>query len=113
MRDEATLNVYAWWPTDRKPPVVVFSCAGLESLRAEGPSTDRAIANVMVAALAGFYGGLESHKRAPKNCPLAYNEARDVAHLSGRQKFDAACRRQLAKTIAQQLPALDALLAVF
>jgi hypothetical protein len=113
MRDEDTLNIYVWWPSAHKPAVVLFSCAGFESLQAEGPSTDRALANVMVAALGGFYGELDSHRRGARDCPLAYNQSRDIEHLTGRQKFDAGCRRKLARKIGKQLPALEALLNVF
>ena len=113
MRDEETVNIYVWWPTGHKPSVVLFSCAGFEGLEAEGPSTDRAIANAMVAALAGFYGELDSHKRGAKDCPLAYDQSRDIELLTGRQKFDASCRRKLAAKVGKQLPALEALLDVF
>ena len=63
LRDDDTLNLYGWWPDNRKPPVVIFSCAGFDDLKAEGPDTDRAIANVTVTALAGFFGET-GHARA-------------------------------------------------
>ncbi len=61
MRDDNWLNLYGWWPGDRKPPIVIFSIAGFEELAPEGPETDRAIANATAAVLAGFYGDVDSH----------------------------------------------------
>lgn len=113
MRDNDTLNIYAWWPTDRKPAVVLFSCAGFDNLWAEGVETDRVIANAMVSALAGFFGEFDTHARGAKDCPLAYNETRDVQHLAAVQKFDAKCRRKVARKLPKELPALEALLKVF
>jgi hypothetical protein len=113
MRDDDWLNLYGWWPEQRKPPVVVYSCAGIEGLAAEGPDTDRAIANVMVSALAGFFGEMGTHERGPKNCPLFTNTDRDVKYMSGPQKFDAACRKKVGGKMRKELPALEALLEVF
>jgi hypothetical protein len=113
MCDDEDLNLFGWWPDDRKPPVVIFSCAGLPELRAEGQATDRAIANNMVSALAGFFGDLGTHKQGPKTCPLFYNEARNVKYMVGPQKFDPACRQALTRKMPKELPALEALLKVF
>jgi hypothetical protein len=113
MRDEDTFNLFAWWPRERKPPVMIFSAAGFENLRAEGPDTDRAIANTMVGALAGFYSRLDAHRRPPHDCPLQYNQAREEKYLVGPQKFDRTCRSQLAKLLPKELPALEALLKLF
>jgi hypothetical protein len=112
LRDDDTLNLYGWWPGPNDPPVGIFSTAGLD-LAPEGPDTDHAIVNTMVTLLAGFFGGQGSHKRPPKNCPLAYNESRDLDVIIRPQKFDAACRKELRKVMAQELPALDALLKAF
>ena len=112
MRDDDWLNLYGWWPNGRKPPVVIFSCAGI-ALKAEGPDTDRAIANAMVSALAGFFGGLDSHATGARDCPLSFNESRDLRYIVGPLKFDPACRRKLTGAIKPQLPALEALLETF
>ena len=112
MRDDDTLNLFSWWPDGRKPPVVIFSCAGIE-MKAEGPDTDRAIANAMVSALAGFFGDLDLHTRPAKDCPLSSNEARDLRYIVGPLKFDPACRKKLTGAMGPQLPALDALLKAF
>lgn len=59
LTDNETLNLDNWWPDGRKPPIVIFSIAGFEELAAQGPETDRAIANNLVTALAGFYGNIK------------------------------------------------------
>jgi hypothetical protein len=113
LRDDEWLNLYGWWPEGRKWQVVIFSCAGLPELTAEGPDTDRAIANAMVTALAGYYGNADSHERGAKDCPLAFNKDRTIEHITGVQKFDAGCRRKLVKTLPTELPALEELLKTF
>ena len=113
MRDTDWLNLYGWWPDNRKPPVMIFSCAGFDDLAAEGPETDRAIANSMVCGLAGFFGEIGTHERGPKDCPMYFNKNRDVKHLIGQQKLDPSCRKKLSQKMRSQLPALDALLDVF
>jgi hypothetical protein len=111
LRDDGWLNLYGWWPDDRHPPVSILSCAGFDDLPVEGPDTDRAIANVTVAALAGFFGNEGTHDRGAKDCPLYFNKARELSHLVGRQKFDRSCRGKLKHQLKGELPALDALLA--
>ncbi len=113
LRDDETLNIYGWWPEQGEGPVVIFSVAGFDALPAEGPETDRAIANVMVSGLAGYLGGLDAHSRGAKDCPMATNDARDLKHIVGPQAFDRSCRAKVAKAIPDDLPALDALLKVF
>jgi hypothetical protein len=113
MRDNDTFNIFAWWSTDRKPPVAVFSCAGFD-VKPQGPDTDRAIANATVSALTGFFGGLDAHEKGSKDCPLYYNGERDVRYVSGRPKFDPGCRRLVRRSpLGDALPALEALLKVF
>ena len=110
--DDNWLNLYGWWPADRKPPIVIFSIAGFESLASEGPETDRAIANTMVTVLAGFYGNVDAHPRS-KDCPLWVNEKREFKSLVGQQKFDATCRKQLKSKLGSKFEALEALLKAF
>lgn len=112
LRDNETLNLFGWWPDNRKPPVVIFSCAGF-SFAAEGRETDRVIANGTVTALAGFLGDLGTHDTGARDCPLSYNEIRDPACLTSPQKFDKGCRATLKKKLAKELPALDSLLRLF
>jgi hypothetical protein len=113
MRDDNWLNLYGWWPNDGKPPVVVFSCAGIDKLPPAGEVTDRVIANVMVTTLAGFLGDLDSHKRGPRSCPMYFDENRDFAHMTSLQRFDAHCRGILSKKLGRTLDALESLLKPF
>lgn len=115
LRNKTTSNIYGWWPeSDTTSPVAVVSCAGFPELEVEGHDTDHAIANTMVAVLAGFLGQLEAHERGAKDCPLAYNRKRELAHIVGPQRFDASCRKKLARHLSpQETTALDALLGVF
>jgi hypothetical protein len=113
LRDDNWLNLYGWWPQNKKPPVVIFSCAGFDDLKAEGPDTDRAIANVTVTALAGFFGEMGSHERGAQDCPLFHSPLRKFQHLTGHQKFDKGCRAKLKKKLPTELAALEALLKAF
>jgi CHAT domain len=112
LRDDNWLNLYGWWPTNRRPPIVIFSIAGFDELPSEGPETDRAIANAVVTALAGFYGGIDAHSQS-KACPMWSNEVRDFKHLTGKQEFDAACRKQLKSKLGAKFGALEKLLKTF
>jgi hypothetical protein len=112
MRDDNYLNLYGWWPKGHKPPIIIFSVAGFEQLQPEGPDTDRAIANATVTGLAGFYGDLDSHTRS-KDCPLWFNEKRDLKHLVGQQKFDVTCRKKLKPKLGAKFDALEVLLRTF
>jgi CHAT domain len=113
LRDDDWLYLYGWWPDDATPPVVIFSVAGFDQLRPEGPDTDRAIANAMVTCLAGFYAHLGTHERGAKDCPLAFNRDRSFKHLVGPQRFDQRCRKRLKRELGARFSALDALLRLF
>lgn len=112
MTDNEWLNIYNWWPEGRKPPIVIFSIAGFEKLPPQGPETDRAVANNLVTALAGFYGNLNTHQNS-KTCPMWINEDREFDFLVNQQKFDMSCRKQLRSKLGRRFPALEALLKVF
>lgn len=113
LRSDKDFDIYSWWPDEGGPPVLIFSCAGFVGMSAEGPGTDRAIANALVQALAGYLGQIDTHKGGSKDCPMACNAERNLAHIAGVQAFDADCRRRLEKKIPDELPALEALLKVF
>jgi hypothetical protein len=113
LRDEDTLNLYGWWPDRGKAPVLIFSAAGFDCLRAAGRETDRAIANVLVTTLAGHLADVGTHRRAPQSCPLGYNKQRKLESIAGRQAFDPTCRARLKKRIPERLPALEVLLKAF
>lgn len=112
MRDDNWLNLYGWWPAGRKPPIVIFSIAGFEELPAEGPETDRAMANTTASVLAGFYGDVDAHMGS-KDCPMWFNKSRDFKYLVGQQKFDATCRKTLKPKLGVKFAALEALLKTF
>ncbi len=113
MRDDDWLNIYGWWPLQKGQQVVVMSCAGFDELLAEGAATDRALANMTVTALAGTLGHLDAHQHGAKDCPMWFNADRLQSRLSGRQRFDAPCRRKLSASIPNELKAFDALLQAF
>jgi hypothetical protein len=113
LRDDEWLYLYGWWPDGRTPPVAFFSVAGFEGLRPEGPETDRSIANALVSCLAGFYGDVGTHEQGARDCPLSFNQNRDIAHLTGEQRFDGRCRRLLRSRLGTKLAALDAMLHAF
>jgi hypothetical protein len=113
LRSDDQLNIYGWWSETGGPPVVIFSVAGFDDLAASGPETDRAVANVMVSALAGYLGKMETHQRTPADCPMAANTNRVFESMIASQTFDPACRKTLAQKLPRDLPALEALLKVF
>ena len=113
MRDEEWVDLYNWWSS--KTPIVIFSIAGFDDLAPEGPETNRAIANNMVSALAGFYGDIEAHQAGSKNCPLWFDHERKFETLISQQKFDARCRKALKLKLrkGKKLDALETLLKLF
>lgn len=114
--DNDTLNLYGWWPDEedrKKTPVTIVSCAGFDDLAPAGRDTERAIANLTVAMLAGMLGGLGSHEKGSKACPLYYNEERSLNGLINRQEFDKSCAKKLKGKLPKELPALEALLRLF
>jgi hypothetical protein len=113
MRDDKTLDIYGWWDETGGAPVVIFSVAGFDDLPPAGPETDRAVANMMTAALAGYFGRMNTHARGPNDCPMAANAKRLIRYVVGPQKFDPTCRRTLAKTLPKDIRALEALLKIF
>ena len=83
-------------PTSRKPPVVIFSFAGFDQLKPEGPETDRAIANAMVAGLAGFFGDVEhATQQRREGLSAGVQRRARLKHLVGRAEVRCRCRRKL------------------
>jgi hypothetical protein len=66
-----------------------------------------------VSALAGFVGEIGAHVKGPKDCPMWHNPNRLLSHITGPQRFDAACRNKLKKQHTRELEAFDALLKAF
>ena len=113
LRDNKTFNLFEWWPGGHTPPIIIYSVAGFDEISAEGPDTNRALANAAVAGLAGFYGDIDSHKRGPKTCPLWFNQNRDLDGLVKPLKFDPVCTKKLKPKLGDKLAALEALLKTF
>jgi len=113
LRDENDFDIYCWWSETGESPVMVFSIAGFDALAPAGADTDRAIVNVLVSALAGSLGHMETHRRGPQTCPMSANDKRSLKVMVGPQAFDRDCRIKLARKLPKDLPALEALLQVF
>ncbi len=113
LRNNQRFNIYGWWPSDRRPPIIIFSIAGVEELAPEGTETNRAIANAMVTGLSGFYGEFDSHRGRFSDCPMWFSENRDYKHLVSAQRFDASCRKKLKPKVGHKFGALEALLKAF
>src|SRR5688572_2230760 len=105
MRDNEWVNLYGWWPDGGKPPIIIYSVAGFDELAPEGAETDRALANGLVSALAGFYGDVGTHDRGAKDCPMAFDESRDIEVIVAQQKFDARCRKTLKAKLGARFDA--------
>ena len=98
MRDARTMDLVAWSEVDGG--VSIFSTADyLPQITPPALSIERMIANACVA----FLSGLEEHKRGPVNCPMYYNEERDVASIAGRLEFCQRCSRKLAPAARKTL----------
>ena len=113
MRDNEWFNLYGWWPDGGKPPIIIYSVAGLDAIAPEGLETNRALANGLVSALAGFYGDVGTHNRGAKDCPMAFDDSRNIEVIVGPQKFDAACRKSLKPKLGAKFDALEVLLKTF
>jgi len=113
IRDDEWISLYSWWPEIRKPPMIILSLASLEQMTPEGRNTDRVLANVLVAGLAGFYGDVGPHQRGAQDCPLAFKENLDFKHVVEQHRFDAACRKKLKPKLGTKFDALEALLKAF
>ena len=105
LRDDETVNLLSWWSDSGPLKVAVISLAGVDAAY-----TRKALICELVASLASILGGAEVHTGGSRSCPLSFNPERT---LPVRPKFDARCRTKLRRTIPRQLPALDAMLALF
>lgn len=103
---------HGWWPRRRKPAVVIVSSSGLK-VPSEGSVTDRVIANLLISALAGFFGGAGSHPKGETGCMLALDADRDPNTLASQLDIDVKCVRTLQKNMPRDLPALQVLATLF
>jgi CHAT domain len=110
LSDGKVPNLYAWWPEGRKPPVLILSYHGFESLHSEGILARRALTNVLVMAISGMQANRDTHERGPKNCPLYRNPERSLEVITAQQTFDPECRGYLDPA---DLAAFEAMLRVF
>lgn len=106
-------NRTSWWPIDRRPSVAVVSLSDLDEVLAAGAQIDRALANRMVAVLAGFTAQMESHAQGSNECPMWHNPRRRSPRITDQQHFDAACHSKLKKEYPRELEAFEALLKSF
>ncbi len=104
-------DIYGWWPSPEKPPVLIFSTKEL-ALEPKGPATDHAIANVAVRGIASYMGEA-SHDKPPRDCPNYYNSQRKLEVLTGRQKFCKPCADKLRAAHPEEFKALNLILAAF
>jgi hypothetical protein len=109
---EETYNAYGWWSAKNEPPIIVFSTKDL-GIPPSGPITDRAIANVAVAGIAGYLRDADSHARTPTDCPNYYNPKRSLKVLTGRQKFCTVCSKELKTEHPKEFEAMNAILRTF
>lgn len=104
-------NIYGWWPSEGQPSVLIFSTMEL-GLAPKGIDTDRAIANAIVAGIAGHLMDGGSHERGPRDCPKYLNPKRELELLVGRQTFCKHCKAKLGGH-PRELLALNAILRAF
>ena len=109
MKDARTRYLYYW----RRDPLIVTSTFGLlEQLNEREFTVERMMAHLAAAVVAG----IDPHKRGvgPANCPLFYNEDRDIRSIAGRLTFCPNCRKQFKDKDAQErLRAAERILAAY
>ena len=109
MKDARTRYLYYW----RRDPLIVTSTFGLlEQLNEREFTVERMMAHLAAAVIAG----IPPHPRrvGPADCPLFYNEKRDIRSIAGRLTFCAACRKQFKDKAEQgRLKAAERILAAY
>jgi hypothetical protein len=113
MRDDEWLNLHGWWPDRDAAPIVLLSFAGFDALPSEGARTERALARLLVTAMAGYFAGVATHDAGPRDCPMSRAGNLDPRHLGRAAQFDPSCRAALRARLPQHWPALEALVAAF
>jgi hypothetical protein len=105
LRDDTTFNLFAW----DNGVVSIFSTHDLLD-RLEPPqlTLERMTANVAI----GILSALPEHRRGPKDCPLYYNDERDIRFIAGPLRLCPADRARL-RNDPERLKALDALLGLY
>jgi len=104
--DSPTYEIYGWWPSPDKPPILIFSTNGL-GMEPKGPATDRAIANLAVSGITGYLMDVDSHTRGPRSCPNYYNPDRKLDVLTSRQSFCKPCAAKLRAAHPKEIAFFD------
>lgn len=105
--DEDTLDLYIW-DDDTDHLISVVSTHGfLEQL---SPPLD--VEHMIADTVAFLIGGLEAHKRGPKDCPFYYNDECDIEFIAGQLKLCAACRQKM-KRDPETIKAIEKLLQAY
>jgi hypothetical protein len=109
-------DVYTW---KDDPRVSVISLNGfLDRLQPPATCLERLVAN----AIADFVSGIPNHDpeeregkvRSADDCPLFYNEARELRYVAGPLKLCPLCRKRLKASGHDRLiPTIEALLACY
>ena len=97
MKDARTRYLYYW----RRDPLIVTSTFGLlEQLNEREFTVERMMAHLAAAVVAG----IPPHPRrvGPADCPLFYNDQRDIRSIAGRLTFCASCRKQFKDKAGQE-----------
>ena len=109
LKDARTSYLYYW----RRDPLIVTSTFELlEQLNERDYTVERMMAHLAAAVVAG----IPPHPRrvGPADCPLFYNEKRDIRSIAGRLTFCANCRKQFTdKDAKQRLQAAEQILAAY
>ncbi len=109
MKDARTRYLYYW----RRDPLIVTSTFGLlEQLNEREFTVERMMAHLAATVVAG----IAPHPRrvGPADCPLFYNDKRDIRSIAGRLTFCDACRKQFKDKAGQaRLQAAERLLAAY
>ncbi|MBA5872960.1 MAG: CHAT domain-containing protein [Nitrospira sp. CR1.2] len=109
MKDARTSYLYYW----RRDPLIVTSTFELlEQLNEREFTVERMMAHLAAAVVAG----IPPHPRkvGPADCPLFYNEKRDIRSIAGRLTFCARCRKQCTdKEALARLHVAEQILAAY
>ncbi|MBS0171512.1 MAG: CHAT domain-containing protein [Nitrospira sp.] len=108
MRDARTRYLYYW----RRDPLIVTSTFGLLDQLNREFTVERMMAHLAAAVVAG----IPPHPRhvRPADCPLFYNDKRDIRSIAGHLTFCARCRKQFTdKKARARLKAAEQILAAY
>ena len=109
MKDARTSYLYYW---RRDPQIVTSTFELLEQLNEREFTVERMMAHLAAAVVAG----IPPHPRkvGPADCPLFYNEKRDIRSIAGRLTFCARCRKQCTdKEALARLHVAEQILAAY